>query len=165
MSADLQALETRLHEPLTVHERVRVLNEMAEQLYERDAARGTALAREAIDLARATGDALGEAQGLYCLGRNLYSQADYPAVFESQAASFSSLRGPSLQFRTRPTFSVVTSPDLSRICTCFLIPVRVISNFAARSLIEASLRPRYSRTPRRVGSDRAAKQESSCSEY
>ncbi len=85
--ADLQVLETRLHEPLPVHERVRLLNEMAEQLYERDAARGGQLAREAIDLARATGDAPGEAQGLYCLGRNLYSQADYPAVFETQAAS------------------------------------------------------------------------------
>ena len=80
-------LETRLHEPLPVHERVKVLNEMAEQLYERDAERGAAVAREAIDLARATGDALGEAQALYCLGRNLYSQADYPAVFETQAAS------------------------------------------------------------------------------
>ena len=86
-TTDLKELETRLHEPLPVHERVRVLNEMSEQLYERDAARGAAVAREAIDLARATGDALGEAQGLYCLGRNLYSQADYPAVFETQAAS------------------------------------------------------------------------------
>jgi diguanylate cyclase (GGDEF)-like protein len=85
--ADLKDLETRLHEPLPVHERVRVLNEMAEQLYERDAARGAEVAREAVELARATGDALGEAQGLYCLGRNLYSQADYPAVFETQAAS------------------------------------------------------------------------------
>jgi diguanylate cyclase (GGDEF)-like protein len=77
-------MESRLHEPLTVHERVRLLNDIAEQLYERDAARGAALAREAIELARATGDAPGEAQGLYCLGRNLYSQADYPAVFETQ---------------------------------------------------------------------------------
>ena len=85
--AELQVLETRLHEPLPVRERVRLLNEMAEQLYERDAARGGQLAREAIELARATGDASGEAQGLYCLGRNLYSQADYPAVFETQAAS------------------------------------------------------------------------------
>ena len=80
-------LESRLHEPLPVHERVKLLNEMAEQLYERDAARGATVAREAVELARATGDALGEAQALYCLGRNLYSQADYPAVFETQAAS------------------------------------------------------------------------------
>ena len=91
-STALQALEARLHEPLTVHERVRLLNEIAEQLYERDPARGTGLSREAIDLARATGDALGEAQGLYCLGRNLYSQADYPAVFESQAAALALFR-------------------------------------------------------------------------
>ena len=75
-----------------MHERVKLLNEMAEQLYERDAARGAAMAREAIDLARATGDAPGEAQGLYCLGRNLYSQADYPAVFETQNASLALFR-------------------------------------------------------------------------
>src|SRR5687768_14344735 len=92
MSADLQALETRLHEPLPVHERVRVLNEMAEQLYERDAARGVQVAREAIDLARATGDATGEAQGLYCLGRNLHSQADYPAVIETQTTALALFR-------------------------------------------------------------------------
>jgi diguanylate cyclase (GGDEF)-like protein len=85
--AGIAELETRLHEPLPVRERVKLLNAMAEQLCERDAARGAGLAREAIDLARATGDAPGEAQGLYCLGRNLYSQADYPAVFETQAAS------------------------------------------------------------------------------
>ena len=80
----LEALETRLHEPLPVHARVKLLNEVAEQLYERDPARGVQVAREAIDLARATGDALGEAQGLYCLGRNLHSLADYPAVNETQ---------------------------------------------------------------------------------
>jgi len=84
MEATLQRLETRLHEPLSVHERVRLLNEMAEQLYERDAERGAALATEAVELARATGDVAGEAQALYCLGRNLYSKADYPAVFETQ---------------------------------------------------------------------------------
>jgi diguanylate cyclase (GGDEF)-like protein len=84
MEATLERLENRLHEPLTVHERVRLLNEMAEQLYERDSERGATLAREAIELARATGDVPGEAQGLYCLGRNLYSKADYPAVFETQ---------------------------------------------------------------------------------
>ena len=81
---DLAILEARLHEPLPVHERVRILNDMASQLFERDAARGAELAREAIGLARATGDAIGEAQGLFCLGRNLHSQADYPAVFETQ---------------------------------------------------------------------------------
>ncbi|HUP29018.1 MAG TPA: tetratricopeptide repeat-containing diguanylate cyclase [Usitatibacter sp.] len=80
----LPQMESRLHEPLPVHERVRLLNEIAEQLYERDAMRGATLAREAMELARATGDAPGEAQGLYCLGRNLYSQADYPGVFETQ---------------------------------------------------------------------------------
>jgi diguanylate cyclase (GGDEF)-like protein len=90
--ARLAALESRLHEPLPVHDRVKLLNEMAEELYERDAARGAALAREAIELARATGDALGEAQGLYCLGRNLHSQADYPAVFETQGDSLALFR-------------------------------------------------------------------------
>ena len=80
----LQVLESRLHEPLPVHERVKLLNEMSEQLYERDPARGVEVAREAIDLARATGDGPGEAQGLYGLGRNLHSLADYPAVLETQ---------------------------------------------------------------------------------
>jgi diguanylate cyclase (GGDEF)-like protein len=60
---------------------------MASQLHERDAVRGAELAREAIGLARATGDAIGEAQGLFCLGRNLHSQADYPSVFETQNAA------------------------------------------------------------------------------
>ncbi len=80
----LAELEARLHEPLPLRERVRLLNEISEQLYERDATRGMALAREAADIALATGDAEGEAQALYCLGRNLYSKADYPAVFETQ---------------------------------------------------------------------------------
>jgi diguanylate cyclase (GGDEF)-like protein len=83
----LDLLEARLHEPLPVHERVRLLNDMAAELCERDAARGATVAREAIELARATGDALGEAQGLFGLGRNLHSQADYPAVFETQNAA------------------------------------------------------------------------------
>ena len=83
-SPGLVQLEARLHEPLSVHERIRILNEISEQLYERDPQRGAAFAREAVDLARATADAPGEAQGLYCLGRNLYSQGDYPAVFETQ---------------------------------------------------------------------------------
>ena len=90
--ARLAALESRLHEPLPVHDRVSLLNEMAEELYERDSARGAALAREAIELARATGDAPGEAQGLYCLGRNLHSQADYPGVFETQGESLALFR-------------------------------------------------------------------------
>ena len=38
------------------------------------------------------GDALGEAQGLYCLGRNLHSQADYPGVFETQGDSLALFR-------------------------------------------------------------------------
>jgi diguanylate cyclase (GGDEF)-like protein len=90
--AALDALEARLHEPLSVHERIRVLNEMSEQLYERDAQRGAALAREAVELSRATADVAGEAQALYCLGRNLYSQGDYPAVFETQALSLDLFR-------------------------------------------------------------------------
>jgi diguanylate cyclase (GGDEF)-like protein len=80
----LRTLEDRLHEPLPVHERVRLLNQIAEALYEREPARGVTLARESVGLARATGDVPGEAQGLYCLGRNLFSIADYPAVFETQ---------------------------------------------------------------------------------
>jgi diguanylate cyclase (GGDEF)-like protein len=88
----LASLEGRLHEPLPVRERVKLLNEIAEALYERDPPRGAALAREAVELARATGDGLGEAQALYCLGRNLYSQADYPAVFESQGAALALFR-------------------------------------------------------------------------
>ena len=80
----LKDLEERLHEPLPVHDRVRLLNDMAEQLYERDPSRGAQLARESVELARATGDHPGEAQALYCLGRNLFSLADYPAVFAAQ---------------------------------------------------------------------------------
>ncbi|MEP7261720.1 MAG: hypothetical protein ABI669_10985, partial [Usitatibacter sp.] len=83
----LKELESRLGEPLPVHERVKLLNEMAEQLHERDPARGIEVAHEAVELSRAVGDALGEAQALYCLGRNLYSQADYSAVFEAQSSS------------------------------------------------------------------------------
>ena len=88
----LAELEARLHEPLPVHERVKLLNAMAEQLYERDAARGAQVSREALELARATGDVPGEAQALYCLGRNLYSQADYPGVFEAQNAALALFR-------------------------------------------------------------------------
>jgi diguanylate cyclase (GGDEF)-like protein len=83
----LRGLEMRLHEPLPVHERARLLNEISEELYEREPSRGAALAREAVDLARATHDAPEEAQALYCLGRNLYSQAEYPGVFETQNAA------------------------------------------------------------------------------
>ncbi len=83
----LEELEGRLGEPLPVHERVKLLNEMAEQLHECDPARGIEVAHEAVELSRAVGDALGEAQALYCLGRNLYSQADYSAVFEAQSSS------------------------------------------------------------------------------
>ena len=59
--------------------------------------------------------------------------------------------------RTRPTFSVVTSPACSRTPTCFFIPVRVRSNFSARSVIDASAQmavmPGYS--PRRLRHHRA----------
>ena len=122
-------LETRLHEPLPVHERVRLLNEMAEQLYERDPARGAGLAQEAIDLARATGDALGEAQGLYCLGRNLYSQADYPAVFESQTASLALFR------------ALGDASGEARCCNLLGITHRQLSDYGrALEMYEVSLR-------------------------
>src|SRR5438309_10908483 len=45
------------------------------------------------------------------------------------AASSSSARWPSLQVRTRPTFSVVTSPACSRTPTCFFMPVRQAARF------------------------------------
>jgi len=89
----LQHLEARLHEPLAVPERVRLLNQIAEALYERDAVRGAVLAREAIELARAMGDVAAEAQGLYCVGRNLHAQSDYPAVFETQDTALALFRG------------------------------------------------------------------------
>jgi diguanylate cyclase (GGDEF)-like protein len=88
----LHDLEARLHEPLPVHERVRLLNDIAEQLYEREAPRGAALAREALELARALHDRPGEAQALYCLGRNLYSLGDYPGVFDTQALALAHFR-------------------------------------------------------------------------
>ena len=88
----LRALEARLNEPQPVHDRIRLLNEIAEQLYERDSERGAALARESMELARATADAPGEARALYCLGRNLYSSAEYPAVLETQAAALALFR-------------------------------------------------------------------------
>ena len=90
--ATLKDLEARLNEPLPVEERIRLLNEVSEALYERDAARGAILAREAAALARASGERPGEAQALYCLGRNLYSQAEYPAVLEAQEASLALFR-------------------------------------------------------------------------
>ena len=89
----LRKLEDRLHEPLPVHERVRLLNAIAEELYEREPARGVTMARESVGLARATGDLPGEAQALYCLGRNLFSIADYPAVFETQNDALALFRG------------------------------------------------------------------------
>ena len=46
--------------------------------------------------------------------------------------------GRSGSVRTRPTFSVVTSPACSSTPTCFFMPVRVMSNLSARSVIEAS---------------------------
>jgi hypothetical protein len=50
--ASLEKLELRLHEPMPVPERVRLLNEISEQLYEREPRRGATLAREAIERAR-----------------------------------------------------------------------------------------------------------------
>ena len=89
----LRNLQDRLHEPLSVHERVRLLNRIAEELYEREPARGVTMARESVGLARATADTPGEAQALYCLGRNLFSIADYPAVFETQNDALALFRG------------------------------------------------------------------------
>jgi diguanylate cyclase (GGDEF)-like protein len=88
----LQHLEARLREPLPVHERVILLNEISEALYERDPTRGAALAQESVELARATHDSPGEAQALYCIGRNLFSQAEYPAVLETQDAALALFR-------------------------------------------------------------------------
>jgi len=90
--AALNDLEAKLNEPLPVGGRLRLLNEVSEALYERDAARGAALAREAIGLARAAGERRAEAQAHYCLARNLHSQADYPAVLEAQDASIALFR-------------------------------------------------------------------------
>ncbi|HEX6634272.1 MAG TPA: tetratricopeptide repeat-containing diguanylate cyclase [Usitatibacter sp.] len=90
--AELHAREARLNEPLPVRERVRLLNEVSEALYDRDPARGAALAREAIELALAGGERSGEAQAYYCLARNLHSQADYPAALEAQEAAIALFR-------------------------------------------------------------------------
>ena len=69
-----------------------------------------------------------------------------------QPATSSSPRNPSRQVRTHPTFS--------RTPTCYLMPVRVMWNFSASSVIEASSLPSCSRTPRRVASESAAKESS-----
>lgn len=88
----IEELEGRLREPAPVHDRVRLLNSLAEALQERDAERGATLALEAVELARATGDTAGEAQALYCLGRNHYARADYPLVFETQSEALALFR-------------------------------------------------------------------------
>jgi diguanylate cyclase (GGDEF)-like protein len=90
--ATLEKLEARLNEPLPVKDRVRLLNEVSEAHYERDAARGAMLAREAIELARASADREGEAQAHYCLARNLHSQAEYPAALDAQDAALGLFR-------------------------------------------------------------------------
>ena len=54
-----------------------------------------------------------------------------------------------MQVRTRPIFSVVTSPACSKTPTCFFMPVRVMWNFSARSTIEASAQ-RRERAPHNV---------------
>ena len=66
---------------------------------------------------------------------------------------------PAWQVLTRPTFFVVTSPACSRTPTCFFMPVRVMWNLSARSVIEASARPSCSRTPRRVTSESAENEQ------
>ena len=88
----LDELEGRLHEPLPVHDRVRLLNDISEASYERDATRGAMLARESAKLARASGDVPGEAQACYCLGRNLHSLGDYPGVLEAQDSALALFR-------------------------------------------------------------------------
>ena len=120
----LQLLEERLHEPLPVAERVKLLNEVAEHLYERDAARGAMLARESMALARAIEDGRGEAQALYCLGRNLYSQADYPGVFETQhdaLARFTALGDRSGEARVRNLLGITHQQlaDYGLAMTCY----------------------------------------------
>jgi len=85
--AEIARLEARLHEPLSLHERIRLLVEIAENLQGADPARGAGLAREGVDLAHAAGDVPGEAHALHALGRNQYSLADYPAVFDSQGTA------------------------------------------------------------------------------
>ena len=57
-------------------------------------------------------------------------------------------------------YIVVTSPACSRTPTCFFMPVRVMWNFEAKSVIEASALPSCSRTPRRVASESAANEAS-----
>jgi diguanylate cyclase (GGDEF)-like protein len=126
---ELEDLEARLNEPLPVHDRIRLLNEIAEQLYERDAARGVTLSREAIDLARATGDTPGEAQGLYCLGRNLYSQADYPVVFETQNHALALFR------------AMGNSEGEARCCNLLGIAYKQLSDYGrALEMYEAALK-------------------------
>src|SRR5262245_20170107 len=51
-------------------------------------------------------------------------------------------------------------PAYSKTPTCFFMPVRVMWNFSARSVIEASERPSCSRTPRRVASESAPNESS-----
>ncbi len=80
-------------------------------------------------------------------------------------ASSCNRRRPSLQVRTRPTFSVAANPAFSSTWTCLRIPVRVIPKAAARSPTEASPRPSRSRMALRVGSDTAAKAASRRLEY
>ena len=81
-------------------------------------------------------------------------------VEEIHAASSASPPGLSRQVRTRPIFSVVTSPASSSTPTCFFMPVSVMWNFSARSEIEASARPSCSRIPRRVVSESAPNEAS-----
>jgi hypothetical protein len=51
-------------------------------------------------------------------------------------------------------------PGLSKTPTCFFMPVRVMWNFSARAVIEASAAPSCSRTPRRVASESTANEAS-----
>src|SRR6187431_779403 len=78
----------------------------------------------------------------------------------SQVLMPSKAYGTSVQLRTRPTFSVVTSCASSSTLTCFFIPVNDIPKGSASSLIVALPAPSRSRTARRVGSPRAAKARS-----
>jgi diguanylate cyclase (GGDEF)-like protein len=80
----LQRLEMRLHEPMPVHERARLLSVLSALLAGNDAHRGSALALEAIELARAIGDAAVEAEAVDALAKNLVVQGDHVGASSAQ---------------------------------------------------------------------------------
>lgn len=88
----LGELEKRVTEAAEGAARAAALAELAFGLMERDPARGAAVAREALESARAANDAPGEAKALLALGSNLYSQADSAGVFETQREALALFR-------------------------------------------------------------------------